>query len=74
MPFIKITADNLVLMGVHRNFSRGSNANILLVLFRLLTIQRRRMLTKRFTISTPQHHKKCPCYGSSNKTALRWQP
>ena len=38
-------------------FPRGGNVNILLLLARLLTMQCECMFTKRFTISTRQHHK-----------------
>jgi len=41
-------------MGIRRNFSRGDNVGILLILFRLLTIQWRWRFTKRFTLSTRQ--------------------
>jgi len=37
---------------------RGANVDILLILFRLLTMQRKWPFTKRFTLSTPQ--RKCP--------------
>jgi len=39
-------------MGVHRNFSRrgGVNVKILLILFRLLTMQCKWTFTKRFTL------------------------
>jgi len=47
-----------VAMGVRRNFSRGRNVDILLIFFRLLTLQCARMFTKRYTVSTPQ--RKCP--------------
>jgi len=40
-------------MGVRRNFSRGE-IDIFLILFRFRTIQRKRMYTKRFALSTPQ--------------------
>jgi len=40
-------------MGVRRNFSRGGNAEILLILFRLLTMQCKWTFTKRFTRSAP---------------------
>jgi len=42
-------------MGVHRNFSRGAGkVDILLILFRLLTMQRKWTDAKRFTLSTSQ--------------------
>jgi len=47
------------------NFSRGAESTILLILFRLLTMQRKRTSTKRFTLFTPQT--KFPCYGNSCK-------
>jgi len=47
-----------VVMGIRRIFSRGWNVDILLIFFRLLTLQCKRMFTKRFTVSTPQ--RKCP--------------
>ena len=40
-------------MGVRRNISRDGNVDILLILFRLLTIQCKCTFTKRFTLSTP---------------------
>jgi len=45
-------------MGVRRKFSWGGNADISLILFRLLTMQRKWTYTKRLTLSTPQ--RKCP--------------
>jgi len=39
-------------VGVRRNFSEGKN-DILLVSFRLLTMQRKLMHAKRFTLSAP---------------------
>ena len=44
-------------MDIRRIFSRGDNVGILLILFRLLTIQCRWMFTKCFTLSTQQ--RKC---------------
>jgi len=44
-------------MDIRRNFSRGDNIGILLILFRLLTIQCRWMFPKCFTHSTQQ--RKC---------------
>ena len=41
-------------MGVRRNFAGECNVDILLILFRLLTLQCKRMFTKRFAVSTPQ--------------------
>ena len=41
-------------MGVRRNFSRGSNVDRLLIIFKLLTMQCKWTFTKRFAISTPQ--------------------
>jgi len=41
-------------MGVRRNFSRGGNVDILLIVFKLLTMQCKWTFTKRFTLSTPQ--------------------
>jgi len=41
-------------MGGHRNFSRGGNADILVVIFKLLTLQCKWTFTTRFTVSTPQ--------------------
>jgi len=41
-------------MGVRRNFYRGSKIDILLILFRLLTMQCKWTFTKRFTLRTPQ--------------------
>ena len=35
-------------------FPWGCNVNVLLIIFRLLTLQCKRMFTKRFTVSTPQ--------------------
>jgi len=52
-------------MGIRRNFARGYNVGILLILFRLLTIQCRWRFTKRFTLSTSQ--KNFICYGKSHK-------
>jgi len=40
--------------GVRRNFSREDNIDILLILFKLLTMQCKRMLTKRCTFSNPK--------------------
>ena len=39
--------------GVRRNFSRGGNMEILLILFRSLTVQCKWTFTKRFTVFTP---------------------
>ena len=47
-----------VALDVLRNFPRGCNVDILLIFFRLLTLQCKRTFTKRFTVSTPQ--RKCP--------------
>jgi len=44
--------EQLSIMGVRRNFSRGNIKN-LLILFRLLTMQCKWTFTKRFTLSTP---------------------
>jgi len=44
----------LILMGVRRKFSRGGNVDILLILFRLLTMQCKWTFKKRFSFSTPQ--------------------
>jgi len=44
-------------MSVRRNFSRGGNVNILLILVRLLTMQCKYTFTKLFTVSTRIHHK-----------------
>ena len=41
-------------MGARRNFSRGGNVEILLILFRLLTMKCKWTFTKRFSLSTPQ--------------------
>ena len=41
-------------MGGRRNFSKGGNVDILLIFFRLLTLQCKWTFTKRFTVSTPQ--------------------
>jgi len=61
--------------GVGRKLSRGGNVNILLILFRLLTMQCKCTFTKRFTVSTRLHRKaNAPCYDNSHKNALRWQP
>jgi len=46
-------------------FPGGTESTILLILFRLLTMQRKRTSTKRFTLFTPQT--KFPCYGNSCK-------
>ena len=40
-------------MGVHRNFSRGRQLDILLILSMLLTMQCKCTFTKRFALSTP---------------------
>ena len=40
-------------MGVRRNISRGGSIDILLILFRLLTMQCKCTFTKRFTLSNP---------------------
>jgi len=50
---------NAAIMGARRNFSRGGGkVDLLLTLFRLLTMQRKWTYTKGFTLSTPQ--RKCP--------------
>jgi len=41
-------------MGVRRNFSRGGNVDILLIFFKLLTLQCKWTFKKRFTVSTPR--------------------
>jgi len=41
-------------MGVRRKFSRQDNVGILLIFFRLLTLQCKWTFTKHFTVSTPQ--------------------
>jgi len=61
-------------MRVRTNFSRGGNVNILLILVRLLTIQRKCTFTKRLTFSARLNHKEnAPCYDNSHKNALVWQ-
>jgi len=52
-------------MGVRRNFSRGGNVDILFILFRLLTMQAKRTLTKRFSLSTQKEI--AAFYGNSHK-------
>jgi len=52
-------------------FTGGINVDILLVLFRLLTTQCKRTLTKRFTLSTQKEI--APLYGNCHKNAIRWQ-
>ena len=47
-------------MGVRRNFSRGGNVNILLILVRLLMMQCKCTFTKRLTFCTRVKHKKMP--------------
>jgi len=51
-------------------FPGEGNVDILLILFRLLTMQCKRTFTKRFTLST---QKIAPFYGNSHKHSLRWQ-
>jgi len=43
-----------VAMGIRRNFSRGGNVDILVIVFRLLTLQCKWTFKKRFPVSTPQ--------------------
>ena len=43
-------------MGVRINFSRGSNLDILLILFRLLTMQCKCAFTKGFALSAPKRN------------------
>jgi len=43
-----------VAIGVRRNFSRGWNVDILLIIFRLLTLQCKWTFTKSFPVSTAQ--------------------
>ena len=45
-------------MGVRRNFSRGGNVEVLLIIFNLLTMQCKWTFTKRFTLSTPQRKRR----------------
>jgi len=45
-------------MGAAEIFPEGGNVDILLIFFRLLSLQCKLMFTKRFTVSTPQ--RKCP--------------
>ena len=53
----KFTERVKIVMGVRSNFSRGvCSVNILRIFFRLLTLQCKRMFTKRFTVSTPQEN------------------
>ena len=48
----------IVIMGVRRNFSRGGNVNILLILVRLLSMQCKCTFTKRLVFSTRLNHKR----------------
>jgi len=53
-------------MGIRGNFSRGGgNVDILLILFRLLTMQCTRTITNRFTLSSQKVI--APFYGYSHK-------
>jgi len=52
-------------MGIRSNFSMEVNVDIFLILFRLLTMQYKRTLTKRFTLST--RNGIAPFYISSHK-------
>jgi len=63
-------------MGVRRIFSRGGKVDISLIVFRLLTMQRKWTHTKRVTLL---HHKEnTQCYGNSciqcfpSKKILHW--
>ena len=49
-------------------FQGGSNVEILLILFRFLTMQRKLTYTKRFTLSTPQRN--CPVLRQRLQTVL----
>jgi len=55
-------------MAVRRFFPEGGNVDILLILFRLLTVQRKWNFTKRFTLSF-LHHKEMP-YVTATVTKL----
>jgi len=54
-------------IGVRRNFSRGDNVDILLILFRFKTMQCKRTFTKFFPIL---HKKIAPFYGNSHKKCI----
>ena len=63
--FLKV---DLRYMSIRRKFSRGGQRQHLLILVRLLTMQRKWPFTKRFTLSTRLHHKEsAPCYDNSHK-------
>jgi len=49
------------LLGIRRNFSKGGNVDILLMVFRLLAKQYKRTFAKHFTLSKPQ--RKCTILG-----------
>jgi len=58
--------------GRPQKFSRGGNVDTLLILFRLLTMQCKRTLTQRFTLSTPLRN--CTMLRQqSQKYAIFWQ-
>jgi len=54
-----------------RRFLPGGNVDILLIIFRLLTIQCKRTFTKCFTYSTPQW--KCPMLRQPSQKYASWQ-
>jgi len=60
----KISVGMVVIMGVRRNFSRGGKVDILLVIFKLLTMQCKWTFTKRCTLSAPQN---AQCFGNNYK-------
>jgi len=58
-------APSTLSIGVHINFSRGDNADILLILFRFKMMQCKRTFAKRFTHSTQKEI--APFYGNNHK-------